>query len=312
MAHKRSILVTGCSDGSIGSALAMAFHRAGWRVFATARNLAKVTATTKAGIEAPIQLDVTSPESIAACVEEVRKRIVMEAGAGEGEGVAKLDALLNNAGAGYSMPFLDLDLQKLRDLFELNVISVVAVTQAFAPLLLASPRGGGGGGGGLVINVTSISAVFGLPFQSAYNATKSAAAALTEALRLETAPFGLRVVELLPGWVRSNFYENTPRRVLPPGSRYLVRGDEQPIEKFIMAENAFDGALDPDVWAAQVVRELTATAHPPRQVWGSKMTLGIRIGNLLPRTWLDGTVEKRVGLDIFRRILASKPGGAKN
>jgi NAD(P)-dependent dehydrogenase (short-subunit alcohol dehydrogenase family) len=144
---KKTMLITGCSDGGLGSALALAFHKSGWRVFASARNLKKLQETEAAGIES-MQLDVTSLDSIKVAVSKISE---LTGGS--------LDALLNNAGAGYNMPFLDLDTQKVRDLFELNVFSNISTIQAFAPLLIKAR--------GMVINNTSIVSSFGLPIQSA-------------------------------------------------------------------------------------------------------------------------------------------------
>lgn len=90
----RTILITGCSDGGLGAALATQFHKRGDRVLATARNPAKMASLTALGIET-LKLDVLSDESIKACVEEVS---ALTGG--------KLNMLVNNAGAGYSMPIV--------------------------------------------------------------------------------------------------------------------------------------------------------------------------------------------------------------
>ncbi|KAK8137630.1 hypothetical protein PG984_003123 [Apiospora sp. TS-2023a] len=147
MATRKTVLITGCSDGSLGSALALAFHAAGgWRVLASARNLTKLQKVKDAGIEC-VQIDVQSPESIAQAVDEVSR---LTGGA--------LDALVNNAGIGGNMPVIHVDLQTTRDMFELNVFSVIAVTQAFVPLLLKSTRDP------LLVNNTTGQALLGCGF----------------------------------------------------------------------------------------------------------------------------------------------------
>src|ERR1700712_3541828 len=118
---KRKVLITGCSDGGLGAALAIAFHDAGLHVYATARNPAKLAEVTSHGIET-LTLDVLSDDSIAACVSKL----------------TDLDILVNNAGAAYSMPVSDLSIPESKKLFDLNVWSHIAVTQAFLPLLLKS------------------------------------------------------------------------------------------------------------------------------------------------------------------------------
>ncbi|KAL4899819.1 hypothetical protein BDW74DRAFT_183306 [Aspergillus multicolor] len=134
---KRTILITGCSDGSLGAALALQFHKAGWRVFASAKNPAKLKQSVAAGIET-VLLDTLSDDSIEACVSEVTKLT-------EGS----LDALINNAGGGYSMPLMNIEIQKARDLFELSVWSLITVTRAFLPLLMKSTHAEGA----LLINI---------------------------------------------------------------------------------------------------------------------------------------------------------------
>jgi 1-acylglycerone phosphate reductase len=119
MSVKKSVLITGCSDGGSGSALALQFHRSGYRVFATARNLSKLHETEAVGTES-IQLDVTSQESLKQCVATVSERT----GGG-------LHVLVNNAGAGYSMPLLDFDMDEVRKLFELNVFSTCGLTNGY-------------------------------------------------------------------------------------------------------------------------------------------------------------------------------------
>jgi 1-acylglycerone phosphate reductase len=189
MASKRTVLITGCSDGSLGSALAFAFHKAGWRVIVSARNIAKLKNSVAAGLEA-VQLDVTSEESIANAVSAVSE---LTSGS--------LDALVNNAGAGFCLPLLDIDISKMHDLFELNVFPLVSVTRAFFPLLIQPSHGS------MLINHTSGAGMIttGMPFQGAYAASKAAAASLTENLRLELQPFGIKVINIVTGSVKSTF-----------------------------------------------------------------------------------------------------------
>src|ERR1700712_4043024 len=118
---KQTVLITGCSDGGLGAALAIAFHEAGLHVYATARNPSKLEEVKSHGIET-LTLDVLSDSSIAACVAKL----------------SQLDILVNNAGAAYSMPVTDLAIAEAKKLFDLNVWSYIAVTQAFLPLLLKS------------------------------------------------------------------------------------------------------------------------------------------------------------------------------
>ena len=155
-------------------------------MYATARNPSKMKRLQSLGIET-LTLDVLSDSSIASCVSQI----------------SSLDILLNNAGAAYSMPVSDISIPEAKKLFDLNVWSYLAVTQAFLPLLLKSK--------GMIVNQTSIASVAAIPFQSAYDASKAAMAMFSNLQRLELQAFGITVVELKTGVVRSNLIRITRR-----------------------------------------------------------------------------------------------------
>ncbi|KAK4033381.1 putative IBR finger domain protein [Parachaetomium inaequale] len=289
MASQRTILITGCSDGSLGAALALAFHRAGWRVLASARNTSKLKNAEQAGIET-LQLDTVSDESMSRCVSRVRE---LTGGS--------LDVLVNNAGAGYAMPVMDLDLAQARDLFNLNVWSLVSVTRAFLPLLLESTRGG------MVVNNTSTVSVpaGAMPFFGAYNASKAAAASLTEALRLELEPFGIRVINLMTGGVRSTFHDNAPTPTLPSGSMYNVA--KEALEEAMSGVNTASGNSDADEWAGRVAKRLSRR-NPPHWVWQGKFSTIVRIASHLPVGFFDGMMKSIAGLDVLERKIKEQVG----
>ncbi|KAK0622045.1 hypothetical protein B0T17DRAFT_309685 [Bombardia bombarda] len=277
--NKRTILITGCSDGSLGAALALAFHKAGWRVFASARNPSKLKNSIAAGIET-VNLDITSDESIAKAVERVAE---LTGGA--------LDALLNNAGAGYSLPLIDIDIAKARELFDLNVFSLLSVTRAFLPLLLKSTHKGGA----LVINNTSAASqtAGSMPLQGAYNASKAAASSFTEVLRLELAPFGVRVINLLTGAVKSTFFDNAPKATLPANSLYNIAKAE--IEHAMAGADAEANGTDPVVWANQVVKDLSKNS-PPYWIWRGAYANQVKWASFLPVGSTDSIIKKLSGL----------------
>ncbi|KAK3943814.1 putative IBR finger domain protein [Diplogelasinospora grovesii] len=291
MASKRTILITGCSDGSLGSALALALHKAGWRVFASGRNLSKLSKAQGAGIET-VQLDTLADDSIASCVSQIQE---LTGGS--------LDALLNNAGGGYSMPVMDLDISKARELFDLNFFSLISVTRAFLPLLMKSTYGG------MVVNNTACSSQIAgaTPFSGAYNASKAAAANLTEVMRLELQPFGIKVINLMTGAVRSTFHNNAPTATLPPTSLYNIA--KEAVEKAMSGADAANGA-DPDQWAQQVVKEL-GKRNPPYWVWRGKFATLVRILSHLPIGFMDGTMKSMVGLDVVEKKVQEQGGPSK-
>ncbi|KAI4166122.1 MAG: hypothetical protein LQ342_000008 [Letrouitia transgressa] len=285
---KRSVLITGCSDGGLGAALAIAFHSANLHVYATARDLSKMSHLASLGIET-LQLDIQSSSSIAACVSTLD--------------TSSIDILVNNAGAQYPMPLADLSIAEAQKLFDLNVWAHVAVTQAFLPLLLKSDTAHGGG---MIVNNTSVAAVTTLPFQAAYNSSKAALAAISDALRLELEPFGIRVVDLRTGAVKSNIIQtaraSTPVS-LPQGSIYEPA--REAVEKALRLET-FDGqGLEADRWARQVVQDLLKK-NPPPVIWRGESALLGRIAAVSPFGLFDGMIKRMFGLDVVGRMIRGR------
>lgn len=274
----RNVLITGCSDGGLGAALAIAFHENGLNVYATAREPSKMTEVASRGIKT-LCLDVLSESSITSCVSQVHE----------------LDILVNNAGGGYGMPVSDLSIPEAKKLFDLNVWSYLAVTQAFLPLLLKSK--------GLIVNHTSVASLCTVPFQSAYNASKAAMATFSDSQRLELKPFGIKVVDLKTGIVKSNFQKNQRNQArvsLPVGSIYERVKDV--VEKTNRGEIFEDSGMPSQEWANLVVNDLLKR-QPPSNIWRGTQAWLVRVGSVLPFGFLDGTVKKLTGLDVIEQML---------
>lgn len=134
----KTVLITGCSNGGLGAAMAKVYHAKGFQVFATIRNKAKAGSLGEIdGIEI-IELEVTSVESIRQCANVVAKHT---GGA--------LDILVNNAGVNAVVPLLDVSLDDAKKVYDANVWSVVAMAQAFAPMLIRAK--------GTMCNISSVS-----------------------------------------------------------------------------------------------------------------------------------------------------------
>jgi NAD(P)-dependent dehydrogenase (short-subunit alcohol dehydrogenase family) len=141
----QTVLITGCSDGGIGSALALAFQQRGFHVFATARNTTKMSNLADLPNVTLLTLDVTDSTTIKAAVDTVAK-----------ETGGTLDFLVNNAGRNHFMPLLDEDIDQTKELFDTNVWGPLAVTQAFSPLVIEAK--------GSFIFVTSIAGYSNTPW----------------------------------------------------------------------------------------------------------------------------------------------------
>lgn len=143
----KSVLITGCSAGGIGFALAEEFQARGFHVFATARTRSKTSNIENLPNVTFIPLDVTSSSTITAAVE------IVKAHTG-----GTLDYLVNNAGRNYVMPTLDVDINEGKRLFDVNFWGALAVTQAFVPMLIAAK--------GTIVNICSISSHINVPWMS--------------------------------------------------------------------------------------------------------------------------------------------------
>lgn len=274
----KSVLITGCSDGGTGAALAQAFHKAGYKVWATARNPAKMEKLAALGIET-LQLDVQSDTSISACVSKL----------------SELDVLVNNAGLQFLMPVVDVNIAEAKKLYDLNVWSHIAVTQAFLPLLLKSK--------GIIVNQTSVGASATIPFQAVYNSSKAALAMLSDSMRLELQAFGIRVVDMRTGIVKTNLIknlQNSGTTSLPKGSIYEPA--KEVVEKSLRQEGFESQGMPAAQWAELVVQDLSRK-NPPPVIWRGESALLTRITTVLPFGLFDGFLKKLSGLAEAERIL---------
>ena len=193
-------LITGCSSG-IGKLSALEFARRGHRVYASMRNLQgasylrAVAQAERLAIEI-IQLDVTDAASVKDAVAQIIAR----------EG--RIDILVNNAGFGSHGPVEDYDDDEIRQVFETNFFSAIRVTRAVLPAMRAQRSG-------TIVMVSSISGVRTFPFMAVYSASKFALEAISNGLRYELRPFGIRVVLIEPGNFKTRAGANMhfPRRV---------------------------------------------------------------------------------------------------
>ncbi|KAH8678828.1 putative short-chain dehydrogenase/reductase [Tricladium varicosporioides] len=242
---RKTVLITGSSEGGIGDSLAKTFHAKGLRVFATARNLKKVEHLKSLGIEV-LELDVVDSESIKRTVETITS---LTGGT--------LDILVNNSGSGYNLPLLDSDINIAKNMFNVNVFAVIEVTKAFAPLLIASK--------GTIVNIGSIVGYFPFPWQGYYNASKAAVNLLTDQLRIELSPFGVKAINVVTGVVRTKFFENiaTPPH-LPANSLYMPAKEE--MEDVMANTEVKNDAIDVDVYAEQVVSNVLKS-NPKKIHW---------------------------------------------
>ncbi|AMO54849.1 short-chain dehydrogenase [Endozoicomonas montiporae] len=202
----KNVLITGCSSG-LGRALAIEFARQGWQVWATGRKKETLSDLVPLGIKAE-ELDVTSEKQVCQLISQV---------AAEGG----IDVLVNNAGYGAMGATVEMPETEVRMQFETNVFAPLKLVQAVAPAMIERRSG-------TIINIGSISGQVVTPFSGTYCASKAAFNSFSDALRIELKPFGIDVMSVKPGAIRSRFAENAKQalaRALPENSFY------KPVEK---------------------------------------------------------------------------------
>ncbi len=178
--------VTGASAG-IGKAVAAALAEAGFHVYASARRAARLQESAAANIT-PLPLDVTDSDAVARAASQIdRER-------------GRIDVLVNNAGYGLYGTIEGSPEDEIRRQFDVNVFGLGRVTQAVMPIMRRQ-------GSGRIINIASVVGKLALPFAGWYSASKHAVEAISDALRLEAAPFGIRVSVIEPGAIKTEFDE---------------------------------------------------------------------------------------------------------
>ena len=181
---QRVALVTGASSG-IGAATVRRLIRDGLTVYAAARRTDRMAPLAALGARV-VPLDLTDDASIGAIAERL------------GRDAGRLDVLVNNAGYGSYGALEDVPLVEARRQFEVNLFGLARLCQLVLPTMRAQ-------GSGRIVNVSSIGGKFGEPFGAWYHATKYALEGLSDCLRMELAPFGIQVVVVEPGAIRTEW-----------------------------------------------------------------------------------------------------------
>ena len=262
----RCALVTGASSG-IGEAIARRLASDGLRVFGASR---KGTDSAGAGVES-LLLDVTDDDSVRAAIDVV---------VGKAE---RLDVVVNNAGATLLGALEETSTQEARWLIDTNLLGVHRVTRAALPHLRASR--------GHAVIMGSVAGFLAKPAEGFYSATKHALEGYADVLRMELAPFGVRVALVEPGFVRTNLASNAHAVAAPLAAyeelrRALGQGLARDVEKGVDAAEV----------AACVSRIVASEAPKLRHLVGREATRLRVLKTLLPAGMFEWGLRRRFGL----------------
>lgn len=278
----RSVVITGASTG-IGWAAARFLLGRGFRVFGSIRKQADAD-RLKAEFGAnftPLIFDVTDEAAVLAAARQVRDALNGETLAG----------LVNNAGIAVVGPVLELSAEEFRRQMEVNVIGPVIATQAFAPLLGSDPSLKGAKG--RVVMISSVSGRNGNPLISAYSASKYAIEGLSESLRRELMLFGIDVIIIAPGAVKTPIWDKAEEVDISIYQNSPYFPALQRMRKFLALLGST--GLPPEKIAETIFKALTRPTPKVRYQITQDPMQHI-MASILPKRTLDRIIAKRLGL----------------
>lgn len=288
MNRNQIVLVTGATSG-IGRATALHLARAGHRVFATGRRKAALESLekeAKGGKLEGLVMDVTKAESIAAVKKEIEART-------NGYGV---DVVVNNAGYGLGGPLEEVSDEALRAQYDTNVFGLMSVTRTFLPRMRERRHG-------RIINVSSVGGRVTLPMLGAYNSTKYAVESLSDALRIELRPFGVKVVLIEPGSIATEFAEV---------AMSTIDADKDSPYAGALADAASframfdDTAVGPEHVTSAILSAIESSSPSARYVRPWRTYAMLIIASLLPTSWVDALLGRLTGLT-KKKLLGPTP-----
>jgi NAD(P)-dependent dehydrogenase (short-subunit alcohol dehydrogenase family) len=239
--EQKVAIVTGSSSG-IGQEIALTLARNGFLTYSTMRNPMKgeylKSLADKEKLPLKIaQLDVTKETSVKDAIESISAQ------------ATRIDTLVNNAGYGLVGAFEDLQMEGIKSQFETNVFGLIRTTQAVLPIMRKQNSG-------IIVNISSGAGRFGFPGGSAYVSTKFAVEGLSESMSYELEPFGIKVILIEPGFVKTNF-QQAMIRSQDPNSPY-----SQMMQKRATASNQFFQSGSAPELVAKVVLKAINTPNP--------------------------------------------------
>jgi NAD(P)-dependent dehydrogenase (short-subunit alcohol dehydrogenase family) len=279
MKAQKVALVTGSSSG-IGLETALLLARNGFHTYASMRNLEKSKNITQLANKEKlplqvVQLDVNDDRS----VKEAIDKVVAEN--------QRIDVLVNNAGYGLFGALEDLSIEEIKAQFETNFFGVVRVTQQVLPVMRKQNNG-------MIVNIISVGGRIGIPGLSAYHSTKFALEGLSESISYELEPFGIRVVIIEPGVIRTNIINSSiiAKKALDPKSPYFSLMQKLENNFKSMMENA-SASSPPEEVAKVVLQAVTSESPKMRYAVGNDASSIIQAKTTMSDTELGGLIKQQ-------------------
>jgi NAD(P)-dependent dehydrogenase (short-subunit alcohol dehydrogenase family) len=268
-------LVTGGSSG-IGEATALKLRELGYTTYAAARRVQRMEHLTASGIR-PLAMDVTDDDSMQAGVEQ----IIAEAG--------RIDVLVNAAGYGSYGALEDVPLSEARNQFEVNVFGAARLIQLVLPQMREQRSG-------TIVNITSMGGKIYTPLGSWYHATKFALEAISDCLRLELKPFGINVVVIEPGGIRTEWPGIAAEKVRAVSGTGPYAPQGNAVAESLTSDSTERRSSPPELIARTIAKAVTARRPKTRYAVGYGARPMILLHDVLPDRGFDAFIRRATGV----------------
>jgi NAD(P)-dependent dehydrogenase (short-subunit alcohol dehydrogenase family) len=268
-------LVTGSSSG-IGFETALTLARENYFTYASMRNSAKAgkiqEIAKKENLNLKvIELDIDKEDSIKSAVKKIQEQ------------KGRIDVLVNNAGYGLFGCLEDITMEELKAQFQTNFFGVVSLIQEIAPIMRKQ-------GSGIIVNVSSVAGRIGFPGTPAYISSKFALEGLSECMRYELSPFGIKTIIIEPGVIQTNFFSSMKVAYGKPGSPY-----KEITEKVMNGVKMMAEMGTPPVEVAKTIMKAIKTAEPlPRYVVGSDASMFLEAKKMKTDLEFENYIKKEL------------------
>lgn len=272
---KKVILVTGAASG-IGKATVLKFLAEGHIVYATGRNIEDLKKLELAGARV-LYIDVTDDETMSQGVKHILDK------------ESRIDILVNNAGYGLYGSVEDVDMDKVRRQFEVNLFGLGRMTQLVLPSMRQNKSG-------LIVNISSIGGKIYTPLGDWYHATKHAVEGLSDCLRLELKPFNIKVVIIEPGAIASQWSNVATEQLMETSGNGAYKNLAQVAKKMMEDTYVKKSAASPDV-IADIIYKASISKNPKtRYTAPFEATAFVFLRRILPDKVFDFALAKMLAI----------------
>ena len=268
-------LVTGSSSG-IGFETALSLARENYFTYASMRNTSKagkiqeIAKKENLNLQV-IELDIDKEDSIKSAVKKIQEQ------------KGRIDVLVNNAGYGLFGCLEDITMDELKAQFQTNFFGVVSLIQEIAPIMRKQ-------GSGIIVNVSSVAGRIGFPGTPAYISSKFALEGLSECMRYELSPFGIKTIIIEPGVIQTNFFSSMKVAYGKPGSPY-----KEITEKVLNGVKMMAEMGTPPIEVAKTIMKAIKTAEPlPRYVVGSDASMFLEAKKMKTDLEFENYIKKEL------------------